>query len=886
MNRTIWAVLWISVLAGTASAQEGQAPPGKVLITRSGQVILMWKGATVLDMQLIGYGPEWLYMDRRAPKEVRHEPDGSACAMRGTLTRADLSVEFAQEVKKTDDGLWLEVRVRSDSRPRVMGMALHTFFDTGALRTGTLRLAPRRGAARTLRLTARSQGLDERSYATTWELRIPGGPTVEASWQLRSTAWLESYRGGLRHRIWIVTRQVPDEFASLTVELKLPLDQFEVDLDPAASVLNFIGEDWFEWTPSWTDSPVDVSFLNEKPAGRHGFLRADRDQFVFEDGTPAWFWGLSLSNRGSFVPKEQAPAVARRIARLGFNIVRLHHLDAPWCKPPTGLVDYSKGNSRDIAPEGLDRLDYLIHCLKKEGVYVHLDMLVRRKFMEGDGVENAGQMVQFGKGYSLFVPRMIELQKEYMRALWTHKNPYTGLAYRDDPAIALACITNENDDTTRHFIHEREVQPYYNAYLGMCAAYARQHGHELAEVIGDSGTEASRRFTNEWMAVYFQEMHSYLRGLGVRVPISGTNWVKRSCDLPCMATMDFMDNHVYGGTSLRASPFDTDRTLWSRLANARVIGKPLVVTEYNEKLEVQERARMPLAMAAISALQAWNAPMCFSYCGEATGPDRIRALEFGIDPAVVTLMPAAALIYRRHDVAPARHTIVVRLKDRHLYGDDVMTFKDRVPMAYLTGVEQYRIVQALREKPFVLANMRVVGPWDSLLAPGATEVVSDTGQIRRRWDPGIQTIDAPRSQVAQGRLGELGSVILSGMVVECRMRFAVVAASSMTRLPVASSPEVLLTAVARAQNTGMRWEAGSRRLLDAGGPPVMVEPVEATVRLKRPRGKTTVRPLRLDGSEGPPLEVAVDGDGTCRFTIGGAHRTLYYSIITERAPPE
>lgn len=39
---------------------------------------------------------------------------------------------------------------------------------------------------------------------------------------------------------------------------------------------------------------------------------------------------------------------------------------------------------------------------------------------------------------------MIELQKDYARQLLTHRNPYTGLEYRNDPAIVIVEINNEN----------------------------------------------------------------------------------------------------------------------------------------------------------------------------------------------------------------------------------------------------------------------------------------------------------------------------------------------------------------------------------------------------------------------------------------------------------
>lgn len=46
-------------------------------------------------------------------------------------------------------------------------------------------------------------------------------------------------------------------------------------------------ENWFVEALPLETSPVDVSWLNHKPAGKHGFVQAQGDQFVFADGTPA-----------------------------------------------------------------------------------------------------------------------------------------------------------------------------------------------------------------------------------------------------------------------------------------------------------------------------------------------------------------------------------------------------------------------------------------------------------------------------------------------------------------------------------------------------------------------------------------------------------------------
>ena len=52
---------------------------------------------------------------------------------------------------------------------------------------------------------------------------------------------------------------------------------------------------WYAGAMSHDGSPIDLGFLNHKPAGKLGFVRADGDQLVFEDGTPARFWGGNIA---------------------------------------------------------------------------------------------------------------------------------------------------------------------------------------------------------------------------------------------------------------------------------------------------------------------------------------------------------------------------------------------------------------------------------------------------------------------------------------------------------------------------------------------------------------------------------------------------------------
>ena len=193
--------------------------------------------------------------------------------------------------------------------------------------------------------------------------------------------------------------------------------------------------------PAYPDSmPIDLSFVfqDEKPAGRRGFLTVQKDRFVFEDGTPVRFWGVNFNGGACFPEFADSEKVARRLAQSGCNLVRFHQLDAEWNTP--NLFCFRKGerigHTRTLHPESLKRLDYLVFCLKREGLYVYLDMLTYRNFKSGDGVENPYELQDAADPYNYYNRRLIDLQKEFMVQIWTHHNPYTGLATR---TIRFSC---------------------------------------------------------------------------------------------------------------------------------------------------------------------------------------------------------------------------------------------------------------------------------------------------------------------------------------------------------------------------------------------------------------------------------------------------------------
>jgi hypothetical protein len=197
---------------------------------------------------------------------------------------------------------------------------------------------------------------------------------------------------------------------------------------------------WFPFTLDGLDAsatPTDVSFLNAEPAGASGFVRAKSGHFVDGAGRRIRFFGTNLTATACFPDKADAPKIARHLRKLGINVVRFHFMDNGGA--PNGLFASDK---RSFDPEQLDKLDFLIAELKKNGIYANLNLHVARRY---PGIEGeAAKRFDLGKVLDRFYPPFIEMQKEYARALVGHKNPYTGRTYADEPAVLCIELNNEN----------------------------------------------------------------------------------------------------------------------------------------------------------------------------------------------------------------------------------------------------------------------------------------------------------------------------------------------------------------------------------------------------------------------------------------------------------
>ncbi len=249
---------------------------------------------------------------------------------------------------------------------------------------------------------------------------------------------------------------------------------------------------WFEFVIPDSDTlsmAVDMSFLNEKVAGGSGCVTLKDGHFADGNGNRIRFFGTNLTFSSCFPDKETAKNVAGRLKVLGMNVVRFHHMD--YHSTPQGIWDKDK---KDLDPDQLDRLDWLIYQLKIHGIYSNINTHVSFTY-PGAQYEDVEQF-NFGKSIDQFYPPYIEMQKEYARKLLTHRNPYTGKTYCEEPAVAFVEINNENSLLSNwallpklNNVHKAELLKQWRVWLSSKPGLRHRNGFsaDLMSIITNFG---------------------------------------------------------------------------------------------------------------------------------------------------------------------------------------------------------------------------------------------------------------------------------------------------------------------------------------------------------------------------------------------------------------
>jgi len=637
--------------------------------------------------------------------------------------------------------------------------------------------------------------------------------------------------------------------------------------------LEEMDERLFPFYLPWDDSEeniLNVSSYLHKPSGSLGYVYVGEDGHLYAGGKRIRFLGVNICGGTSFPEKEESEKIAARLAKFGVNIVRFHHMDASW--EAFNIFNKNLGNTRHLNEEAIKRLDYFIAKLKENGIYVDLNLLVSRGFVSADGLPEEVDTVEWKDQQVLgfFVDDVMKLEKEYARQLLTHRNPYTGLSYTDDPAVAFIEIVNEQG-----LIHgwlggvidrlpsvfKGILQEKWNKYLKskygstekIRKAWRLQAGEALEESkiqiftrdeFGGKTIAARRdwvKFLLDLEETYFTEMYRYIKEeIGAKSLVIGTIV---GCSTPnIMSKLDVIDTHAYWNhPAFPGRPWDPknwyvinepminhlDESTVSWLSLKRIYGKPHIVSEYNHPAPNMYDAETAVIIATYAALQDWDGIFLFDY-GRRKDWDskRIRGY-FDIDQhplKMATLLPAYA-IFVRGDLKPAGKMVTANL-DRE---KEVSLIADGKISAW--NLPDGRYIGIPTDAPLVYRTALVVEGGSEPLQSLSPQNAGITGSVYRSdteevtWDisdreRGVLLINTSRSKAIIGFGGgkcfnfgsvtiEPGDTLLQGWSV---ITVTVIEGKSFT-----GWNRLLLTATGYTINSGMKIrEYKSKRTIVVG----------------------------------------------------------------------
>jgi hypothetical protein len=678
------------------------------------------------------------------------------------------------------------------------------------------------------------------------------------------------------------------------------------------------------------DTDFDLSGTMEKPAGKDGFVQIKDGHFYTADGDRLRIWGINIGGGACFPEKEEAEKVAAFLARHGINGVRFHFMDSDWGQE-NSIFDYDTTTTRYLHPGQLDKFDYFVSELKKQGIYSNINLNVGRNFRPADGVPDSDYL-GLAKGATIFDDRLIMLQKEYARQLLTHKNPYTGNRYVNEPALIIVEIVNENslveawygDRLTGTTYSENPstwsgVPPYYakeltrkynkwlrvNRSADQIQAIAEEAGRNadglIPRMASSEFDEASKlRFYAEASFImhmdrkFFTGMYHYLKStLGLNAHVVGTRGNRHNSGYALLSSLtqtDVMDGHSYwqhpshvedpetGETRIRFdnTPMvnEPSQSTVAYLSRTAVKGKPYTVSESNNPFPNEYGVEGIPILAAYSQLQDWDGIYYHSLEGgdpSTWNHDIPNPFTIYHDPTKMATMAAAGLMFRRGDVAMA-DSVIYRDYSRTEIIEGIRKQLGEPPFNTPGFHSALPLVHRTRARGFY----RQHGGYPDWEMPNP--IISETGQLTWKHgnEQGLVTVNTPKTQAMIGFVEDSGSE-LPHLDVDIVNEFCSLILTSTESEPIAEADELLFTAATKMKLTNMEYTEDRQGLVRWGKKPVQIQPVTGKIELKGLEGVQSAELLAIggDGNEMHSKTVDVDPNGVLSFKIGSPATPLY-----------
>lgn len=621
-----------------------------------------------------------------------------------------------------------------------------------------------------------------------------------------------------------------------------------------------------------TGSVLDLSFMQDAPAGKHGRVITRKNQMVFEQqpDKPVRFYGSNICFSTNYLSKDHVNKLVKQMLAMGYNTVRLHHYDRD-------LVNKKSTDSVTLNAAQLDRLDYLFAQLKKAGIYIAIDLYTIRSTKNGE-IKNLNRTValQEYKVMAAIHDGVLENWKTFARNLLTHINPYTGLRWMDDPALLNICLLNEDNLYAYWQMARSDYEAAFDHYLKFKQIKPRNDQHR---------DEFMQRFL--WQAqldLYKRCAQFVKKELGVKTLISDLNMHDHIALGLIRDRMDYVENHAYWDhpryfhatnrlplSLSNRSSISEHAAVPRDLMTSRIMGKPFGVTEYNFCPPNHYRAESGPLMGAYAALQDWQMIHRFAYSHWAPNtlaPKHTTTFDIVTDPISLLSDRIAALLFRRGDVKAAPGFIPYVASDNWLDTPGFFDWKQgRMPLAYaklglLTRIGMIRIDEqqsnptVLRHVPIAISQQTfppsAVGQTkvikadknmiDQLINTGQLEqsskqitqgiYTSQTGQIKLNANAGQMTVTTPRSVCVV--MSDQGTVTAGDVTVKNQGHFGTVFVSSLDEQTITQTERLLVMHLTDVANSGLTFANRLHtKLVDWGKQPHLIRKGKMLLTIQR-----------------------------------------------------
>ena len=634
-------------------------------------------------------------------------------------------------------------------------------------------------------------------------------------------------------------------------------------------------------------SALDASFVLDAPAGKYGFVHRDGDAFVFDNGEEIQFWGINIGGQGAFPEsKEEAEAIADRVATAGFNLVRIHNIDGG-TRP--NVFGYNK-SGKVLDEAQMDKLCYLLAELKERGIYFYIDQTSYRPVFEDDNLDSTDGIWNGLKGPTYFNRKVIDIQKDYSEMLLGYENPYTGLTLAEDPAMAMIGLNNEftliDDIGSLGDYYYKELGELFSEWLiekygsrskvltawwqwgkdGILSSEDPTKGTVMLRCYDSTSYSKARsndemEFIGKIMSDYFEERISHLREIGVKCAITG-NTAYSGSEVPCFYSntyTDFIDYHNYwshpqGGEKM----LNTEGTYFNeynknqsvlentasdkmglmgfigRVASKKIYGYPLVISEWMFCPGNPYMSEGMLMTAAYGRLQGWH-PILFAlnanndyFSRVEDGYEFVQENPFSTsdNPIYAAAYPATSIMYLRKDVAEAQSGYYNTYSDDNIY---LGTNHDTVWWGsyQLKSMNEYGLVGKTGS---VFTGRSDTPSNDENLKTAvenssSTKVYkSNTNELTTDLNKQVFTVNSEYSKGVSGFIGN-EEIDLDGVKVDVDNNFATVMLTSLDDSPIDSSKRILLTMVGNSRNYGQIFSEDTNTVIKGGKYPIITEQI-------------------------------------------------------------